>query len=117
MNSLVLLLATACVQGQAPYGGGNGDTEPTPPYRGFASPVGIITGDPMYNMIYAWTGWPGPPAVKPPKFCARVHACLCHKPLVLPPPPPFTFPTFHVPKTATEAKPNNPPAPGQYPGQ
>jgi hypothetical protein len=112
MTSLVLLLVTACAPGEAPAGGGNGNGNATPPYRGFATPVGIVTGDPMYGLFYAWTGWPGPPAVKPPGFCARVHACLTHKPLVLPPPPPFSMPEYRARPTGTDAKAAAPPARG-----
>jgi hypothetical protein len=105
VNTLLLFLAAACAPGQATAGAGGNQPE-TPPYRPFATPVGIVSGDPMFGLAYAWTGWPGPPAVKPPGFCARFHACLWHKPIVLPPPPLVVLPSYKARPTEPERKAN-----------
>jgi hypothetical protein len=112
VSTLILFLATACAQGQTQTGG-DADKLETPPYQAFANPVGIVTGDPFYGLAYAWTGWPGPPAVKPPGFCHRGCACRSHRP-GLPPPPVVTLPSYKAPPTPSDTKTGSAPKDGNW---
>jgi hypothetical protein len=115
MNAWVLLLVLTGVPGQTPPAGGTGDqtagTDGASTYSTTYTPVGIVTGEAKMGLVYAETGWPGPPAVCPPRFFARVCACLHHKPKGLPPPPEMSYqcPPPRPPQKQSEKQPEKAP--------